>query len=134
MSSQYQVFKVILVCLILQIVLSKSARNIPGGPQPIPVDSSEVQEYAKKGLTKFSSTYQGTNEPVIAEIISASRKVVSGTLYEISVRFGESNCPKGQYGETCLLAENGPIKECLITAWSRPWLEEDSLTIDVKCD
>ncbi|XP_008550537.1 uncharacterized protein LOC103573287 [Microplitis demolitor] len=107
---------------------------ILGGVTQKSVDELEIKEFVKQGLKKYSSGYQGTNEPIVVNVVNASHQVVAGSLYKILVNLGESNCPKGQYAETCLLAENSPIKECLITAWSRPWLQENALDIKINCD
>ncbi|XP_015120135.1 uncharacterized protein LOC107043250 [Diachasma alloeum] len=104
-----------------------------GGPENIPVDHPDVKDYVKKGLKKYSFGLQGTNEPVIAHVIKATRQTVAGSLYKIDVKIGESNCPKGtQVLDTCLLVENNPLKECTIKVWSKPWENFEEVT--VKCD
>ncbi|KAH0550263.1 cystatin-POGU1-like [Cotesia glomerata] len=134
MHNQYRIFKIILVCLIFAIIATEAKRSVPGAPQSIPIDSPEIQEYTKKGLKQFSATYEGAKEPVVAEIVSASRQTVAGSLYKIKVRFGESSCPKGQFTETCLLVEESPTKDCEIKIWERPWIQENPLEITIKCE
>ncbi|XP_034940071.1 uncharacterized protein [Chelonus insularis] len=103
-----------------------------GGTTEIPIDNPDVQLYVKEGMEKYSSGYQGTKEPVVAEVVKATQQVVAGMLYKITVKIGESNCPKGQYSSNCLLADNSPTKLCVIEVWSRPWLNLREIT--VKCD
>ncbi|CAD6232013.1 GSCOCG00001700001-RA-CDS [Cotesia congregata] len=107
--------------------------HILGGVSSTSTDDLQIQEFVQKGLKKYSSGYKGTKEPVVAEIVSASQQVVAGTLYNITVRFGESDCFKGEVAKTCLLTDNSPIEECFITVWSRPWLKENPEEIKVKC-
>ncbi|KAK0182824.1 hypothetical protein PV327_000919 [Microctonus hyperodae] len=111
---------------------SGRAQSIPGGQQSIPIDD-EIRDHVKAGLKHYSATAEGDNEPLLIDIISATRQIVSGTMLRINVKIGESNCPKGQSSETCLLIENSPIKDCLITVWSQPWLNK-SPKITVKCE
>ncbi|KAH0550264.1 cystatin-like protein [Cotesia glomerata] len=103
-----------------------------GGIKKVSVDSPEVKNYAEQGLRKLSSTHGSTNELILTEIISATYQTVAGSLHKIHVKYGESNCPKGQFSEASTLAENSPIKECLISVWSRPWIKENPLEINIK--
>ncbi|XP_008553992.1 cystatin-like protein [Microplitis demolitor] len=121
------------------MMADKSSKNFDSKPkcgssQQVSTDSAEVKHYAELGLRKLSSIYGGANELIMTEIISATHQVVAGSLHKIRVKYGESNCLKGKADETFSLAENSPIKECLITAWSRPWIKENPLEIEVKCD
>lgn len=107
-------------------------RPMVGAPGQISVDDPEVQNYVKEGLKKFSAVSESANEPIAVEVVEATHQVVAGSLYKIKVKLGESNCPKNQAAQTCLLVENSPIKECLIKVWSRSWLNKTE--IEINCD
>ena len=119
-------------------MLNRNKRNrdsigAPGAPRKKDVNDPEVREMAKKGLQRFSETYEGTNEPIIVEIVEASRQIVSGTLDKIKVKVGPSTCPKGTK-DGCQLQAESEIQECLFTLWSQPWLDNGSPKITIDCD
>ncbi|XP_063992034.1 uncharacterized protein LOC135170281 [Diachasmimorpha longicaudata] len=106
---------------------------IVGGPAKISVDDPDVQKYVKKGLTKYSSGLQSTKEPIITEVVEATRQTVAGSLYKIKVRVAESDCPKGTtIMENCLVLKESPVQECLIEVWSKPW--ENFEDIKINCN
>ncbi|XP_017761376.1 PREDICTED: uncharacterized protein LOC108551655 [Eufriesea mexicana] len=113
--------------------LYRNKRSVVGAPMSINVNDPIVQELVNKGLTKFSENSEGSNEPMIAEIVDASRQVVSGYLYLIKVKLGTSNCPKGTKNN-CQLKEGTEIKECLFEIWSQPWIDNGSPKITIHCD
>lgn len=110
----------------------KRSRSLVGAPVTTPIDNPEIQLYAGKALHKISAESDSPNEPLIVEITEASRQVVAGTLYKIKVKLGTSDCPKGTKNN-CQLQAGSEVKECLITVWSRPWIDHDSPEITVEC-
>ncbi|XP_033328261.2 uncharacterized protein LOC117221420 [Megalopta genalis] len=111
----------------------KRKSGIPGAPQNADVNDPEIQEAANKGLKKLSEGYQGTNEPIIAEIVEASKQTVSGTLYKIRAKVGSSTCLKG-VKDNCQLQEGSEIQECLFSVWSQPWVDKGSAEITINCN
>lgn len=94
----------------------------------------QVQKFAKHGLKHYSSQHEGPNEPLIITVKEARVQVVAGNKYEIKVDIGSSTCLKGENSQNCQQPKsNGEIKECLISVWSRPWLDKGNPEIDVKC-
>ncbi|XP_017788678.1 PREDICTED: uncharacterized protein LOC108571193 [Habropoda laboriosa] len=111
---------------------NKRKSNV-GAPHSKNVNDPEIQQLATKGLKKFSENSEGSNEPIIVEIVDASEQVVSGLLYKIKVKLGTSDCAKGTKNN-CQLEEGSEIKECLFTIWSQPWLDKGSPQITINCD
>lgn len=111
---------------------SMTERTVVGGPTTTSVNDPEVQLYANKALRKVSEESDGPNEPFIVEIIEASVQVVAGKLYKIKAKLGTSDCPKGTKSN-CQLQAGSEVKECLITVWSRPWLDHGSPEITITC-
>ncbi|XP_076166108.1 uncharacterized protein LOC143146034 [Ptiloglossa arizonensis] len=112
---------------------NKRKSDLLGAPTTKSVNDSEIQELVNKGLQKFSENSEGTNEPMIVEIVEATQQVVSGYLYKIKVKLGTSTCPKG-IKDNCQLKDGNDVKECLFTIWSQPWKGNDSLEITINCD
>lgn len=111
----------------------RRTRQLVGAPTTISIDDPDVKRYSNLGLRKFSENSEGTNEPILVEIVEATRQIVAGTLDKIKVKLGTSNCPKG-VTENCQLKADSEIKECSINVWSRPWLDNGSPDIQIKCD
>lgn len=65
---------------------------------------------------------------VQTEIVSASRQVVSGTLYRVIVKMEESTCKNtdlnNKKGVAACPSRNGLSQTCKFTILSRPWLKE----------
>ncbi|XP_078035183.1 uncharacterized protein LOC144469127 [Augochlora pura] len=111
----------------------KRKSGIPGAPHNADINDPEIQEAANKGLKKLSEGYQGTNEPIIVEIVEASKQTVSGTLYKIRAKVGSSTCLKG-VKDNCQLKEGSEIQECLFSVWSQPWVDKGSAEITTNCN
>ncbi|KAK2575473.1 hypothetical protein KPH14_011204 [Odynerus spinipes] len=103
----------------------KRSSHLIGAPSSKNVTDPEIIRYANLGLTKLSQLSEGENEPIIVEITEASVQVVSGLLYKVKVKIGVSDCPKGQQNN-CQLKAGSDIRECLITVWSQPWIDNGS--------
>ncbi|XP_029163617.1 uncharacterized protein LOC114935029 [Nylanderia fulva] len=111
---------------------SVTKRGIAGAPRPTSINDPEIQLYANKALRKVSDESNDPNEPLIVEISEASVQVVAGTLYKIKAKLGTSDCPKGTKNN-CQLQAGSEVKDCLISVWSRPWLDQGSPEITVTC-
>lgn len=109
-----------------------SDRQLVGAPSSTSIDNPQIQLYAQKALRKVSQESDNSNEPIIVEIVEASVQVVAGQLYKIKVRMGTSNCLKGTK-DNCQLQAGSKIEDCLISVWSRPWLDKDEPSITVQC-
>jgi len=110
----------------------RSSIRAVGMPTAVFVDDPDIKLYAQKALRKVSEESDSPNEPFIVEITDATVQIVAGKLYKIKVKLGTSDCPKGT-NNNCQLQAESEVKECLITVWSRPWLDQDSLQITVNC-
>ncbi|XP_066601468.1 uncharacterized protein [Prorops nasuta] len=106
--------------------------QLVGAPNEISVDDATVKEYAKLGLKKISQVSDREYEPIIVQIKKATSQVVAGILYKIVVDVGTSTCIKGTT-ENCNLKPDSIIEECEISVWSRPWVNNGSSDVTVKC-
>lgn len=111
---------------------STTERAMLGGSNMISINDPEVQLYTNKALRKVSEEWNSPNEPFIVEISEASVQIVAGKLYKIKVKLGTSDCPKGTK-TNCQLKAGSETKECLITVWSRPWIDHGSPEITITC-
>ncbi|XP_001607324.1 uncharacterized protein LOC100123649 [Nasonia vitripennis] len=108
-------------------------RQLVGAPTSHSKDDPEVQRYVQLGLEKYTENYQGTNQPMISNIKDVSVQVVSGLLYKIQTDIGVSTCSKGTVTGDCQLSKDHGVEECVIEAWSQPWLDKGNPKITVKC-
>lgn len=115
-------------------IVSRRKRSVRavGAPRPILVNDSDVQLYAQQALRKLSANSDDSYEPLIIEITDASVQIVAGKLYKIKVKLGTSDCPKGT-NNNCQLQAGSEVKECVISVWSRPWIDQNSPEITVDC-
>ena len=96
-------------------------------------DDPEVKKYVQLGLQKYSENFEGIYEPMISTIKDVKIQVVSGLLYKIKTDIGVSTCKKGNKDNCQLKADEG-VKECVIEAWSQPWMDNGNPRITVKCN
>lgn len=102
-----------------------------GGPTPVDPNDAKIQQYVREGLKKYSETFGRPYEPYLIEVVESTEQVVSGKLYKIRIRVGESTCPKG-VKENCQLKANVPVEEYEVTVWSQPWLDKGHPDIKIN--
>lgn len=107
--------------------------RILGGIEEISVTQQAVVEYVANALKTLSAKYPGDNHPMIKEIIKATKQLVAGTSYKISVIVGTSDCPKDkELTKDCSLLEDSPVKLCNISVWVQEWIKFEE--IKVTCE
>ncbi|XP_043273717.1 uncharacterized protein [Venturia canescens] len=106
-------------------------RQLVGGWKNLSSDDPEVKDLGRKVLRQYSKSYGGSNEPLLVSIVDPKAQVVSGMKYQMTVRFGESTCSKGQQGDHCLLKSNSPLEEYFVTIWSQPWKDNGNPKISI---
>ncbi|XP_046434837.1 uncharacterized protein LOC124186837 [Neodiprion fabricii] len=111
--------------------INRNKRNV-GSATSISTNDENVKNFTAMGFQKFLETYQGQNEPLLLNVTSATKQIVQGSLYKMTVKIGVSDCPKGTKNNCQLQAGSEP-QTCEISAWSRPWLSTDKLKITVTC-
>lgn len=111
----------------------RKRRNLVGGKKLIDVNDPKVQEYAALGISKYTELSEGESQPVLTEVVEAKSQVVSGMLYEITLKIGESNCTKG-VNDYCKVKEDSDTKTCKTTVWIRPWLGDEATEVTVNCN
>lgn len=110
---------------------SRRRRSQLGSPKQIQVNDAEIENFVNMALKNYSHNLQKSYEPVVVSIIDATVQVVSGKLYKIRVKFGESNCAKGTK-DNCLVKSDGESEECDLRIFVKPWLKEDP-EVTYKC-
>ncbi|XP_059610140.1 putative cysteine proteinase CG12163 [Phlebotomus argentipes] len=93
---------------------------IKGAPVPIPdfENDEKVQNLVRNSLVSFNG--EEGNAYKLHRIVSATRKTVAGTLYEIDVEFKRENPEE--------------VLKCKLAVWERLWLKENNSQTDVSCD
>lgn len=115
-----------------EITRSRRDTKLVGGIQNISLNDENIQIYIDKGLKQYSQTANNDSQLELIEVINATRQIVAGTNYVIGVKLGKKICEKEiEINKNCQLKSN-ETKICLISVWSRPWLNSDQVT--VKCD
>ncbi|XP_043254735.1 uncharacterized protein LOC122398699 [Colletes gigas] len=116
-----------------ELYRNKRQSKLVGAPADQDVNDPEIQEAVNKALQKYSQYSEDANEPMIVEIVQASKQVVSGSLYKITAKLGTSTCPKGTKNN-CQLKDGSEVKECMFSIWSRPWIDRGYPEITMNCD
>ncbi|XP_037929611.1 sarcocystatin-A-like [Teleopsis dalmanni] len=91
--------------------------HVIGGPKNLQGDDlKDAENTLQNSLNKLAAG-DGPNYK-IEEIISASRQVVSGSLYKIKAK---------------LVGNDSSTKVCDVKIWSQPWLE-NGIEVTFECD
>ncbi|KAH8351134.1 hypothetical protein KR084_006666 [Drosophila pseudotakahashii] len=105
------------VIFVLSLTLAVAlARRLPfGAPKPLEGDDlAKAKELLTATLAKLA-TGDGPNYEVV-NVISASSKLVAGSLYKFQVELSNGSDPK----------------QCTVTIWDRPWLLEKGEGTNIK--
>jgi len=111
-----------------------SARQLAGGITVIDLDDG-LTSMARKDLmdaVHFATERicESRNSPVhlkFMELTHATKQVVAGTKYQMTMRLGATDCLKSEGEMSACLQSPQPHHDKLIceaTVWSRPWLQQ----------
>lgn len=96
------------------------------------VKISNNDEYALKALDfAVASINEQSNDLFYHKIRSVDkvyRKIVSGMNYTFVIKMGKTGCQKNANNselKSCLIDEKAELKNCKITVWDQPWLNEN---------
>ncbi|OWK06019.1 hypothetical protein Celaphus_00012585 [Cervus elaphus hippelaphus] len=102
-------------------------RLCAGCPQPIPVDSPELEEPLNHSIAKLNAENNGTFYFKIDTVKKATVQVVAGTKYSIVFIARETTCSKGSNKEltkSCEINRHGLILNCDADVYVVPWEEK----------
>ncbi|XP_030376202.1 sarcocystatin-A-like [Scaptodrosophila lebanonensis] len=104
------------VIVVLGLALTIVAANVPGAPRVLTGDDlKDAENTLNSSLQKLASG-DGPNYQ-LGKIISATRQVVSGSLYKYEVE---------------LVDGNKATKKCNVSIWSQPWLD-NGIEVSFEC-
>ncbi|KRT81521.1 Peptidase [Oryctes borbonicus] len=114
---------------------SKRSAVLVGGIVPVSTTDPDVADLVEYTLTNLDQQSTLDQKYKVTEIVSATKQVVAGSLYNIEARIVPSDCPKTDSrarSECGILKEEDP-QLCQIKIWDRPWLPNGRQT-SVTCD
>ncbi|XP_057333037.1 uncharacterized protein LOC130672454 [Microplitis mediator] len=120
MFIKHNLFESISVFLILQVsLIIVIADEVEEDWHQFDVNSQDAKQLTQNARNEYSYVHNDSNELAVAEIISAFYKLTSDSAvhYHIEAKFGETDCPKGYYADTCKLLEEGVVKKCDISVY-----------------
>lgn len=105
-----------------------------GAPSEVSVNDPEILNLVEATLTQLDAESTLNEKFKTTEIVSATRQLVAGVLYNITVKIVPSDCPKTdpKAREQCGVAKEHEPQLCDIRIWSRPWLPNGKET-NVTC-
>ncbi|XP_020734485.2 kininogen-1 isoform X1 [Odocoileus virginianus] len=104
-----------------------------GCPQPIPVDSPELEEPLNHSIAKLNAENNGTFYFKIDTVKKATVQVVAGKKYSIVFIARETTCSKGSNKElikSCEVNRHGLILNCDADVYVVPWEEKIYPTVN----
>lgn len=121
--------------LLINKLLFRHKRQIPGAPFDAEKDDPTIVELAHNTMTLLDGSSTHSNKYKVLEIISASKQVVSGMKYKISVNIALSDCLKTDKkpAHSCDTLQGSKTEKCDITVWDQPWLPQGRETT-INCE
>ncbi|XP_044747094.1 uncharacterized protein LOC123308498 [Coccinella septempunctata] len=109
--------------------------QVPGGQLNVDENEPEIYEFISESLRHMDLNSPHDNKFKMKAILSSTRQVVSGYLWNIKVAIVLSDCNKNDETDWALCSElpEAEPKICLIKVWNRPWLEQDH-RINITCE
>nr|CAD7440070.1 unnamed protein product [Timema bartmani] len=98
--------------------ITRQRRSLLGGKTPIDVNDPKVKTVAAFALTKLDLTDSFPNSQPHVKIVAASKQVVQGSLYHLTLELVEGGSSN----------ENVATHVCNVSVWDRPWLNKTELT------
>lgn len=110
-------------------------RVLLGGQNDIPKDDPVLKELLSTALQQLDSQSSSDDKLKVAEIVSASKQVVSGLLYRLRVKFIATTCSKNSAdaAENCTELEGADPQVCNVKIWDQPWLP-NGRQYTINCD
>ncbi|XP_017485607.1 PREDICTED: sarcocystatin-A-like isoform X2 [Rhagoletis zephyria] len=116
--ASYKLFVLLFSCAVAAVVAMPNKEPLLGGETSLTgKDLDEAKEVLQTSLTKLAAGEDGPKFEIL-ELQSATRQVVSGSLYKYVVKLAD---------------ENGAAKACTVKIWSQPWLD-NGIQVTFKCD
>ncbi|TMS04370.1 cystatin C (amyloid angiopathy and cerebral hemorrhage) [Larimichthys crocea] len=112
-----------IVLAVFAALLAVSSAGLIGGFQDIDVNDEGVQNALNVAVVKHNRESNALCPSEVARVVKARRQLVAGYNYHITTKMVRTAC-RGT-------SANAPY-ECEFTVWSRPWLNEITVT-SVKC-
>nr|ALM23509.1 cystatin C [Collichthys lucidus] len=112
-----------IVLAVFAAVLAVSSAGLIGGFQDIGVNDVGVQNALNAAVVQHNRESNAMCPSEVLRVVKARRQLVAGYNYVITTKMIRTAC-RGT-------GENAPY-ECEFKVWSRPWLNEISVT-SVKC-
>ncbi|KAI4469040.1 fetuin [Holotrichia oblita] len=102
---------------------ARQKRQTPGGITDTSVSDPEIVDLAHQSVVLLDRNSGHDNKLKVVEITSASKQVVSGMLYRMSVKISLSDCTKSdsKLSRDCNQLEGSQVEKCDIEVWDRPW-------------
>lgn len=109
-------------------------RRMVGNARKISKDDKHINELLTSSLAAWDAQSGRENKMKPLEILSATRQIVSGSLYRIKARIAPSNCALNSVLAVaeCEVSKEEESKVCDFEIWERVWL--NSREVKVNCE
>ncbi|KAK9703517.1 Cathepsin propeptide inhibitor domain (I29) [Popillia japonica] len=111
---------------LIKVNNSRAKRQIPGGISETGVNDPAIVDLAHQSVAFLDRNSGHDNKLKVVEITSASKQVVSGMLYRISVKISLSDCTKSdsKLSRDCNQLQGSRVEKCDVKIWDQPWLDQ----------
>ncbi len=111
---------------------SLSRRHLLGQITPADPSSKEIKAHAAFALQAIQAQSNSRNLLNIVRIKNAGTQTVAGKKIYLTIEIGETKCPANETSQSCSFDDQADRQLCKIEIWTRPWLNERTVT-SLKC-
>uniref|UniRef100_A0AAR2JSJ1 Cathepsin F n=1 Tax=Pygocentrus nattereri TaxID=42514 RepID=A0AAR2JSJ1_PYGNA len=138
----------VIACFVLAVVCSARALEddldrplipgAPGAPVRLSLTDPELMKAVKFAEERYNVGSNGLHIRRVSKIISASKQLVKGVRYSITVEIGRTQCKKSEVLDISEACEFFPeshkqkTEVCLFEVWDIPWQNKSTL-LKQKC-
>jgi len=112
--------------------------QILGGLAPIEKDDELVMQAANLATTKVCDSVNSPFHLKLMEITEAQQQVVSGILYHLKVKIGQTDCLKSTDMMACtqVPGEHNLQWDCKVKVWYQAWKSDEPMKVngEPKCN
>ncbi|KAI5706726.1 hypothetical protein M8J75_010698 [Diaphorina citri] len=115
--------------------LAKPKETIVGQPAHINVDDPYVQMASQYAVSSISEGSGSKQKLGLLKVVSATRQVVSGSLYTIKLQVARTDCKN----DVCAISlsaasrDDPDFNECTVKIWDQPWVTPRYKITELKC-
>ncbi|XP_061084274.1 cystatin-like [Conger conger] len=125
------IWKIAVPLLAVFFAVASAGMGMTGGLSEADLESAPVKDALQFAVLQYNRGNNAMYQSKMTKLIKAQQQVVAGMKYFFTVELSMTSCRKNVDLKQCEVHKDPAMaapKECVLTVWSRSWLNEMELT------